>query len=160
MALLILGLGSNIGDRAAHLAAAQAELRAILAAPRASRAYESRAVLPEGAPAEWDMPYLNMAVAGECELAPQEVLQRVKAIEQSLGREHRGYWGPREIDVDILAFGDIVLEGPELTIPHRELLKRDFALLPLCDVAPEWRYPTGEYRGKTAAEIVKLMGFQ
>ncbi len=69
------------------------------------------------------------------------LLARVKAIERDLGRVSRCKWGPREIDIDILAMDDVTMDTPELTIPHRVLLERDFVLLPLADVAPDWRYP-------------------
>lgn len=115
-----------------------------------SPVYESPALLPENAPAGWDMPYYNMAVAGQSALAPEELLKAVKQVEQKLGRQDRGRWGPREIDIDILAFGDTRMNTEALTLPHPGLLQRDFALVPFADVAPGWVHPAS---GMTAAEL-------
>jgi 2-amino-4-hydroxy-6-hydroxymethyldihydropteridine diphosphokinase len=151
--MVILGLGSNQGDRLAYLSAAVAQLRGLLSGMRLSRVVESEALLCPQSPAEWDMPFLNMAVSGETALAPQALLAELKAIERRLGRMDRGTWAPREIDIDILAMDDVVLAQDALTIPHPGLLQRDFALLPLIDVAPGWTYPDGVYKGQSAADI-------
>ncbi|MDE3060904.1 MAG: 2-amino-4-hydroxy-6-hydroxymethyldihydropteridine diphosphokinase [Pseudomonadota bacterium] len=158
--MIILGLGSNRGDRRAQLAAAAGRLSALIGGMRCSRLFESQAMLPAGAPPEWNMPYLNMAISGEYDLSPQALLAQIKAMEGELGRVARGHWGPREIDIDILAAGKLVLDTPTLTIPHRELLNRDFSLLPLIEVAPEWRYPVpGPYYQWKAADIAAARGF-
>ncbi len=152
--MIILGLGSNVGDRQAHLGAAVRGLAAFLQDVRCSLILESPALLPPGAPPEWNMPYLNMAVGGSAELSPQALFAAVKAIEREIGRLPRGAWGPREIDIDILAMGDMVMESSELAIPHRGLLKRDFALLPLINIAPDWCYPAaGKYHSWLGADI-------
>jgi 2-amino-4-hydroxy-6-hydroxymethyldihydropteridine diphosphokinase len=158
---VILGLGSNYGDRRAHLLFALLRLTQVLGEVLPSRVYESKAVLPPDAPPEWDLPYLNMAVGGYTHLSPAELLAEIKLIERDLGRQVRGFWGPREIDIDILAYGQVVMETPELTIPHPELLKRDFALLPLVDIDSEWRYPAeGTYKGWKASDIAAAQGFK
>jgi len=160
MPLAILGLGSNRGNRQAQLQAAAQALEPLLRPMRVSRVLESPALLPPGAPEGWNCSYLNMAVSGETDLLPQVLLAQIKAIEHELGRIPRGTWGPREIDIDILAICGNVLDSPELALPHRGLLKRDFALLPLADVAPEWRYPLpGPYFEQTAAQIAATKGF-
>ena len=163
--MVILGLGTNQGDRMEHLRECVAELGLLLADMRCSSVYESAALLPDGAPKEWDIPYYNMAVAGNSALTPHELLAQVKALEKKLGRVSRGHWGPREIDIDILAVGHVTLHAPELTIPHAGLLERDFALVPLAEIAPQWVHPVAE---KTAAEIcaetnyklTKIMSFR
>jgi 2-amino-4-hydroxy-6-hydroxymethyldihydropteridine diphosphokinase len=142
--MIILGLGSNQSDRMAHLRAAVAELARVLSNLRVSSVYESAALLPEGAPPEWNIPYYNMAVCGQADIAPEALLAEVKAIEQKLGREFRGVWGPREIDIDILAMGDVQVKTETLTIPHAGLLERDFAYVPLVEIAPEWKHPSGK----------------
>jgi len=153
--MVILGLGSNIGDREAYLAKAVKKLSVLLTDMRYSRVLESAALLPPDAPPEFNRPYLNMAVAGETDFAPQALLTEIKNIERELGRVERCNWGPREIDIDILAMDDTVLDAPPLFIPHRQLLNRDFVLLPLADVAPDWNYPLqGKYFGETAMEII------
>lgn len=159
-ATVIFGLGSNLGDRQAHLEAAVRALTAIAGPLTHSRIFESRAVLPADAPATWNRPYLNMAVAGKTKLPAQALLATVKEMERTLGRSVSGVWGPREIDIDILAMDSQAIDTPELAIPHRELLGRDFALLPLCDVVPDWRYPmAGEFFQWSAADIVKHKGY-
>jgi 2-amino-4-hydroxy-6-hydroxymethyldihydropteridine diphosphokinase len=119
-----------------------------------SPVYESRALLPADAPPEWNMPFFNMAVCGETHLKPQALLGETQALEQRLGRTRRGHWGPREIDIDILAYDDVVLEEEALVIPHSELLRRDFALIPFADIAPEWVHPQAK---KTARELAVRM---
>jgi len=153
--MVILGLGSNIGDRLAHLEAAVRALAPVMRGLRASRVLESRAVLPAGAPPAWDLPYLNMAVCGDTTLAPLDLLNWLKAIESRAGRVSRGIWGPREIDLDILVMDEVVMASAGLTIPHPELLNRDFALLPCVDVAPDFIYPHGVYKGKRVLDIVR-----
>lgn len=154
MTLVILGLGSNLGDRMGYFRQAKAHLSRIANDLRCSPVYESLALLPEGAPKEWDIPFYNMALAGDTSLAPHALLEEIKIIEKAIGRQDRGHWGPREIDIDILAYGDEVVQLPDLTIPHAELLRRDFALVPFADLAPGWVYPvSGEFRGKTAAQL-------
>lgn len=152
--MVILGLGSNKGDREDYLRQATALLAGLLSGMRASGIYESKALLPPGAPAEWNAPFLNMVVTGKTKLEPRKLLASVKAIETKLGRKPAGKWGPREIDIDILAMGDTVIDTPSLAIPHPELLNRDFALLPLSELAPDWRYPAaGTYHGWKASDI-------
>jgi 2-amino-4-hydroxy-6-hydroxymethyldihydropteridine diphosphokinase len=158
--MIILGLGSNVGDRAGFLRAAVGRLGAILGDMRVSRVLESPALLPENAPADWNTPYLNMAVSGTSTLSAPQLLDEVKKIERDLGRIPRGFWAPREIDIDILSICGQCCTSPELTLPHAKILSRDFVLLPIVDVAPDWRYPlAGEFSGKTASEIAAAKGF-
>lgn len=159
--MVILGLGSNKGDRLAYLRQAVALLAPVLTGSRISRVYESRALLPEGATREWDLPFLNMAIAGDTQLAPLDLLETVKVIEEQMGRAQTGVWSPREIDIDILAMGEMVLDTPVLSIPHRALLARDFAMLPLSELAPDWHYPVpGDYYRWAASEIVAERKFR
>jgi 2-amino-4-hydroxy-6-hydroxymethyldihydropteridine diphosphokinase len=139
--MIILGLGSNQGDREVYLQKAINALKAIFTDFRVSRMRESAALLPEGAAPEWNTPFLNMAVGGETDLSPQDLLKTIKEIEKDLGRVNRGRWGPREIDIDILIYHDQIMNTENLTIPHPELLKREFALLPLLELVPDWAYP-------------------
>jgi 2-amino-4-hydroxy-6-hydroxymethyldihydropteridine diphosphokinase len=159
-AMVILGLGGNSGDRATMLRKALELLAPVLKNPRISRIYETKALLPEGAPASWDMPFLNMAVMGETALLPQQLLVTIKNIEKTLGRTASQNWAPREIDIDILAMGNLIYEQAGLTIPHRGLLERDFALLPLAELAPGWHYPCeGKYHQWKATDIVADKGY-
>lgn len=160
MANVILGLGSNIGDRMTNLRAAQDGLGELLADMQASSIYRSEALLPQNAPADWNCEFLNMAVMGKTTLAPEMLLASIKKLEGEMGRQSRGHWGPREIDIDILAYDDVVMDSPELTIPHKELLNRDFALVPLCELAPDWCFPVaGDFFSKTVAEILRAKNY-
>jgi len=138
--MVILGLGSNVGERGEMLDAALLALKPILKNMKLSKRYETPALLLPGSPKEWDIPFLNMAVAGDCDLGPQELLTALKKIESDMGRIDRGRWAPREIDLDILAYDDLEIREVNLTIPHPELFNRHFALAPFADVAPDWTY--------------------
>ena len=158
MKTVILGLGSNIGDRMAHLRAARDVLAGVLGKLKCSKVYTSPAMLPPDAPSEWDIPFYNMAISGTTSLAPEILL---KTIELQLGRELRGVWGPREIDIDILAMEDVLVNSSSLYVPHKGLLERDFALVPLAELAADWQYPLGgEYRGMRASDICSAKNYQ
>lgn len=160
-AMVILGMGTNIPDRLAHLRNA---LRAIQKIPRlwvkqVSPVYISDALLPDNAPKEWNTPHLNVALRCETDLNPYELLFLIKETEKKLGRTPEKKWGPRVIDIDLLAFDDIVQYDSKLHIPHEHLHERPFALWPLADVAPHWLYPlSGPLQGKTAEELAKQWG--
>ena len=83
----------------------------------------------------------NQVVTGTFAGAPRELLDRIHAIERSMGRVRAERWGPRTIDIDILTFGETVIEEPALTIPHPELAARDFVLRPWAEIAPEYVVP-------------------
>lgn len=159
--MVILGLGSNVGDREAHLTDAIRMLgESALATMTFSPVYESAAVLKPDAPEEWNRPFLNMAVMGETHLTPIALLRQLKCIENKLGRSNRnGIWAPREIDIDILAFDAVTIDTQELTIPHSRLCERSFALVPFVDLAPNWFYPDNgsPYAGKTAYALAKQL---
>ena len=158
---IILGLGCNIGDRVAMLQQA-AELliqKAIISIDAQSSLYESEAVLLPDSPPSWNLPFLNMAVSGDTAHGPEQLLTAVKECEQALGRQDRGKWSPREIDIDILAYGEEVVTIPSLTIPHPYLRERNFALLPFAELWPEWRFPgPGPHYGKTASMLAAEVG--
>ena len=138
---MILGLGSNLGNRAVHLKRAISRLSrgsgAVLKGARLSRIYESPALTPPGVPAAWDLPYLNCALSGETILEPGALLRHVQEIERSLGRQDHERWAPRVIDIDILWWNGSALRSEDLTIPHPEILKRPFVLEPLRDLIPD-----------------------
>lgn len=134
--MVVIGLGSNVGNRGAMLDAAVEALGSVLTNMRVSSRIETPALLLPHSPSEWNSPFLNMAVAGECALSPRELLTFLKHLEIKLGRKNRGKWAPREIDLDILVYDDVIINEPDLVIPHPELLKRDFALKPMIEIAP------------------------
>jgi 2-amino-4-hydroxy-6-hydroxymethyldihydropteridine diphosphokinase/dihydropteroate synthase len=160
--MVILGLGSNTGDRLAHLRQAREMLALIpkLSIQKVSPLYLSNALLPDQAPASWDQPYLNLALLCETRLHPHDLLQQLKNVEYAIGRKPlKRHWGPRVMDIDILAWDGLILEDELLQIPHLHLPERPFALWPLADLAPSWVYPIeGPFQGKTAAEICARWG--
>ena len=132
---VIVALGSNLGDRVGYLRSAVAELGPVVAA---SQVYETA---PVGGPDDQG-PYLNMVVALDTALDPFAFLRRCQRIEASALRQRVVHWGPRTLDVDILFFGDVTIQSPELTVPHPQYAVRRFVLAPLSEVAPE-RCPAG-----------------
>jgi len=144
-----IGLGSNMGDRMAYLEAA---LREITAQPgirlvKASSCYESEPVgyLDQ----DW---FINQVVEVETTLGPLELLHVLQGIENRLGRRRLIRWGPRVIDLDLLLFGDLVLRTGELTVPHPRMYERNFVLIPLNEIAPEYRHPDA----RTTAEHLQV----
>ena len=133
MTVVYLGLGSNIGDRAAHLAAARDELEARGAVIlRQGRIRETK---PFGVEDQPD--FLNQVLEVEWPASPPELLAATRAVEIAVGRTPTYRWGPREIDVDILLFGDLVVAEPGLTIPHPGIGERDFVRLALLELRPD-----------------------
>jgi 2-amino-4-hydroxy-6-hydroxymethyldihydropteridine diphosphokinase len=133
-----IGLGSNVGEREENLVRAISLLDSSpgIRVLRRASLYETEPVGVEAQP--W---FFNTVVEVEAELAPGELLRRMKEIEKALGREDRGRWGPREIDLDLLLYGDLVMEEDGLVLPHPELHRRRFVLEPLCELAPELIHP-------------------
>jgi 2-amino-4-hydroxy-6-hydroxymethyldihydropteridine diphosphokinase len=135
---VLIGLGSNLGDLNANLDRAVTQLtqRPGLSLVRQSRRYETT---PWGLSTQPN--YLNAAIWVETTWPPHYFLGVLKAIEQELGRVPTEKWGARLIDLDILFFGDQVIEIPGLCIPHPQAHLRPFVLIPLLDIAPEWIHP-------------------
>lgn len=159
--MIILGIGSNLGDRLHHLREALRLIKQIpgLSVEQVSPIYISDALLPENAPPSWDTPYLNLAIRCHTSLLPQELLEKIKHIEKKVGRTAKLDWGPRIIDIDILAWDQLIQYDEKLHIPHEHLHERPFALWPLADVAPFWVYPLpGPLKGKTAIELSSHWG--
>lgn len=130
-----IALGSNLGDRARNLSAARkAMARGAVEIAATSSVYETApwGPKPQG-------PYLNQVVRGKTQLAPAELLARLLEIERELGRERDGVerYGPRSIDLDILFYEGVMIDEPDLQIPHPRMLERAFVLVPLAEIAPE-----------------------
>jgi 2-amino-4-hydroxy-6-hydroxymethyldihydropteridine diphosphokinase len=142
-----LGLGSNIGDRVANLMSAIQSLGKLGTVVSVSPLYETEPVGYADQP--W---FLNCALALKTYLAPEEVLDATLSIEGEMGRIRTVPKGPRIIDLDILFWGDQVLDTPELTIPHPALHERRFVLAPLEEIAPDFRHPI---RRKTVKEMLR-----
>ncbi len=99
--------------------------------------------------------FLNVVCLAQAGPTPWELLQKAQKIEEKLGRTRSFPNAPRTIDIDILAYGDLVLDTRTLTLPHPRLHQRAFVLLPLIEIAPEWRHPVF---GKTATELLNAAG--
>ena len=136
MTRVYLGLGSNLGDRHGCLIEALERLQSHVVIDAISSIYETE---PWGYA---DQPrFLNAACGGETDLTPHELLSAVKAIEAEMGREPTFRYGPRAIDIDILLYGEAVIDQVDVSIPHAHLHERDFVLAPLNEIAPEAVHP-------------------
>jgi 2-amino-4-hydroxy-6-hydroxymethyldihydropteridine diphosphokinase len=142
-----VGLGSDLGDWAAYLLLGLSALSRLPKTHllRLSPVYETD---PVGPP---QPPYLNMVAELETELSPKGLLAEMLGVEKALGRERRERWGPRTLDLDLLLYGDLVLEEAGLSVPHPRLHERAFVLVPLLDLLPEGRHPL---LGQSFAELL------
>jgi 2-amino-4-hydroxy-6-hydroxymethyldihydropteridine diphosphokinase len=145
-----LGLGSNIGDRRAHLEAALGQLAEsgvdVLAS---SSVYETE---PVGL--VLDQPdFYNACLQIETELEPEPLLDACKQVERAVGREAGPRHGPRVIDVDLLLLGDLRYRSERLTLPHAEVSTRRFVLVPLLELDPELALPSGERLSELLARL-------
>ncbi len=148
MAIAWLALGSNRGYRARYLEAARAALRrAGIDVRRVSRVVETDPVGVTDQP-----PFLNQVLEVETSLSPRALLERVKGIEHELGRTPAPRWGPRQIDIDILLYDELVLEEPDLKIPHPELERRPFLLNLLMELDPHRQRPVARTKGGALLE--------
>ena len=136
MATAYLSLGSNLGHREANIASALKMLGQEAWILKVSSLYETEPVGYKDQP--W---FLNCVCSVETDLSPQALLKFVKAIERKLGRREDIRFGPRLIDIDILFYNSLILEAPDLIIPHPRLVERAFVLLPLREIAPELVHP-------------------
>lgn len=134
--LAYLSLGSNVGDRVAHLRDAIARLESIGRVVSVSSFYETEPVEVTDQP--W---FLNCAVGLETALTAEQLMARLLQIEQERGRRRVQKKGPRTIDIDILLFDDLILDSPDVTIPHPAMQERRFVLEPLAEIATEARHP-------------------
>ena len=148
MKTVYIGLGSNVGDREAMLHAALKKLGlAGMHLKRVSGCYETEPVgLREQA---W---FLNIVAEFETDLMPKQVLHRALQIERALGRKRTVMNGPRTIDIDVLLYGNSVIDCEELTVPHPRLHERRFVLAPLAELSPALRHPV---TGKTVAKMLE-----
>jgi 2-amino-4-hydroxy-6-hydroxymethyldihydropteridine diphosphokinase len=153
MALARIGLGSNLGDSQATLERAVAALAGLGEVTARSSFYRS---------APWGVtdqpPFVNAAVLLETALGPHELLAELKRLEAELGRTETFRWGPRVVDLDILAYGDLRLADPDLVIPHARLFERAFALAPLAEIDPDYREALERLPAGARAEVTRLPG--
>lgn len=149
MSIVYIALGSNLGDKLGYLKDARQALseQPQITVLASSKLYETD---PYGDVEQDD--FLNAAIKIETKLDPQELLDVLHQIEAELGRERLIHWGPRTIDLDILLFDDAVIQTKTLTIPHPELTKRSFVLIPLKDIYD------GELGGRSLTEWIEKSG--
>ncbi|WP_203137189.1 2-amino-4-hydroxy-6-hydroxymethyldihydropteridine diphosphokinase [Microbacterium sp. JZ31] len=152
----VVALGANLGDRAATLEAALAELRRLPLVDEvaASTPIESVAVTLDG-PDDTEPAYLNAVALVRTRLAPSVLLGMLHAIEARHGRERRERWGARTLDLDLIAYGDVVSEDERLLVPHPRAHERDFVLVPWLEIDPDAVLPG---RGRVADLLTALRG--
>jgi 2-amino-4-hydroxy-6-hydroxymethyldihydropteridine diphosphokinase len=145
-----LGLGSNLGDRRAALRHAVAQLEAKGDVVAVSPLYETD---PVGGPEEQG-PYLNLVVELSTADSPRQLLVRCQALEEAANRVRTVRFGPRTLDADVLLVGDLVVDEPDLVVPHPRMWERRFVLQPLSDLAPELVSP--ERQIAAGGRVVRL----
>ena len=146
-----LNIGSNMGDRRDNLYRAVVAIAAIIDECAVSSIVESE---PWGF--ESENRFMNLGVSFDSDIEPQEMLDRIHDIERSLGsashRDANGGYIDRLVDIDIVAIDDLVIDSPTLQVPHPHLPERDFFLIPMQQLAPDWRHPV---TGLTATEMLE-----
>ena len=148
MSSVAIALGSNLGDRHAHLSWAAERLAEHLTDLRLSSILETDAVdVPEPQP-----PYLNAVAVGRTDLAPDELLQGLLGLERERGRTRPAPRAPRTLDLDLILYGQLVVDTPAVTLPHPRFRNRRFVLAPLAELAPDWKDPV------TGKSIAALLG--
>ncbi|MGL9761380.1 MAG: dihydropteroate synthase [Wolbachia sp.] len=142
--MIYISIGSNIGNRLSNLQkAAQLLKERYFKDLKSSIVLETKAILPNGAPSDWDKPFFNMVVYGNCSISPEELLKGLKQIECNIGRPQiHEKWAPRIIDLDILLWDDLTLDTLYLNVPHPELLSRPFLLHLMAMLSPMGDIPT------------------
>ena len=142
-----VGLGSNVGDRAAMLRAGRRGLAALGRLAECSGVYETA---PWGVPDDQPM-FLNQVCRMETEFSPGELIKRFQEIEVRQGRDRSKRLSARELDIDLLVYGDRVIEDPDVTVPHPRLCERAFVVAPLAEIAPDLIVPG---TGRAVADVL------
>ncbi|MEE8357236.1 MAG: 2-amino-4-hydroxy-6-hydroxymethyldihydropteridine diphosphokinase [Anaerolineales bacterium] len=147
--IIFLGLGSNLGDREANLQSVVQELPPVVEITTFSSLYETE-------PWEFrDQPnFLNQVVQAKTKLSPRELLIYLKKIEKKIGRKPSFVYGPRLVDIDILLYGNMIINEINLVIPHNKIAERAFVLVPLAEITPDLLLPDSV---KTISELLEVI---
>lgn len=145
-----LGLGSNMGVRIEQLSFGVERLSGLLSDLRCSEVYETDPIGPGDQP-----DFLNLCCVATTNLRPSQLLSGIRRIETEAGRSRDGrQWSPRTLDIDLLLYGDQVIDRPELRVPHPRMTERAFVLIPLERLSPGWRHPaTGQTIQQLARDV-------
>jgi 2-amino-4-hydroxy-6-hydroxymethyldihydropteridine diphosphokinase len=147
--IVYLALGSNVGNSAQYITKSIDLLGSNLKSIQCAPLYTSKAV---GYTDQAD--FLNTAISGQTELSPEALLKFINEVERQIGRVKRFRWGPREIDIDIIFYGDRTFQSENLTIPHPSFRERDFVLQPLTDLNSAVIDPVSQ---KTAKQLLEML---
>ena len=135
--MILIGVGTNLGYREKNLLDAIRLIMEFSTIHRCSKVVETDALLPENAPQDWDMPYLNQVISISYNNTALTLLSDLQSVEKKLGRGPHARWSPRVIDLDILWFMGQVIDYPQLKVPHPQIMKRPFVYEPIKELAPE-----------------------
>lgn len=147
----LIAFGGNLGAVKATLQSGRAALAELpdTKVIASSLLYRTAPVGPPGQP-----DYLNAVVSIETTFQPMELLATLHEIEHRHGRIRKEHWGARTLDLDLLAYDDLKIDEPDITIPHPRMAERVFVLRPLCDIAPEWQHPQLH---RSAEELLRIL---
>jgi 2-amino-4-hydroxy-6-hydroxymethyldihydropteridine diphosphokinase len=147
---VLLGLGSNIGDRLMFIRLALKRLETILKIKVVSSLYESKSLKIDD-----QRNYYNIVINAETCYKPYELLKQIKKVEVTLGRQKRNRWDEREIDIDIIDYNGEIMQSDMLTLPHYDMHNRSFVLLPLLEICPNYIHPQYKRNIKEMFNMVK-----
>jgi 2-amino-4-hydroxy-6-hydroxymethyldihydropteridine diphosphokinase len=149
---VFLALGSNLNDPIAQIKEAIQSLAQTVEEIQCAQLYQSKPLGPQDQP-----DFVNTVISGHTALTPNELLTKIQEIELQQQRVKTQHWGPRTIDIDILFYGNLRMNTPELTIPHKELFNRAFVTIPLLDLIPNGITPTGDQLDRNSYDSSTLV---
>lgn len=151
---VVIAIGTNLGDRKAAIAFAIDRLSRLISSLTASKIVETEPVGPDGRVLPGQPPFLNLVITGTTTLPPRQLLEEMLAAEREFGRERPYPGAPRTLDLDLILYGDRVIDEPGLQVPHPRFRSRHFVLGPLAQIAPEMIDPA---TGRTVTELLQRL---